>query len=685
MKSAGRVLLLGLGLPALALGAEPALPRLEAVVSVSPAQRQLQAEGALILPPGSAHTVRIAERFADASLREALAGARGASAPVREGSDLFWRFAPDPERRTIALRWQGRLDPLDASLDHRDTLQHASPAAGVEGTFLPAASGWHPSIDGGPLTYDITLRLPAGQRGLVAGRLEAESDTGAGYEARFSFDHPADGIDLMAGPYVVTERAAKSIDGHDLRLRTYFVAGLEPMAPGYLESSAELLGRFEQSIGPYPYAMFSVVSSPTPTGFGMPTLTYIGADVLKLPFMREVSLGHEILHNWWGNGVLPDFRQGNWSEGLTTLLADYDTRERQGPEAARAMRLAWLRDITALRPEDDQPLTSFTSRTHGASHILGYQKTAMVLLMLRHRLGGEGFAAGLRRFWADRRFRVSSWTDLRRALESASGQDLEAYFQRWVERPGIPSIRLEKATAVRTGDTWSLRVVVARDLPDNVSVIPLHVETQDGVQVFDARPTVASATVSVELRSEPKRVLLDPEMVTLRRLAPDEAPPILRDVMVDPTTRLVSLGPDEAYATSARDLVTRMLDQPPAVGDPESPPAGPLVVVGPPDRVDAYAARFGLAPAPDALRGKAGSRVWATRSPKGAVVLVAAEAESLAALARPLPHYGSQSWLLFEGRRASVKGIWPSLPQAVTVSVESVPTWRSSANTVTCR
>jgi hypothetical protein len=214
---------------------------------------------------------------------------------------------------------------------------------------------------------------------------------------------------------------------------------------------------------------------------------------------------------------------------------------------------------------------------------------------------------------------------------------------------------------------------MTRDLPDSVTTVALRVETADGVQAFDASPSAESATLSLVVHGEPRRVLLDPEMITLRRLAANEAPPILRDVMVDPTTRLVSLGPDDAYAISARELATRMLDEPPAAGNPDTPPSGPLLVVGLPDRVDAYAARFGLSPAPEAIHGKTGSRVWTARSPMGTVVLIAADAENLAALARPLPHYGAQSWLLFEGRRAAARGIWPSIPQTVPVIVESTP------------
>jgi hypothetical protein len=35
-------------------------------------------------------------------------------------------------------------------------------------------------------------------------------------------------------------------------------------------------------------------------------------------------------------------------------------------------------------------------------------------------------------------------------------------------------------------------------------------------------------------------------------------------------------------------------------------------------------------------------------------------AAALQALQRGLPHYGKQSWLVFEGTRAQDKGIWPA-------------------------
>ena len=53
---------------------------------------------------------------------------------------------------------------------------------------------------------------------------------------------------------------------------------------------------------------------------------------------------------------------------------------------------------------------------------------------------------------------------------------------------------------------------------------------------------------------------------------------------------------------------------------------------------------------------------WAAREDNGRpyLVVVGNDAESIAALSRPLPHYGRRSYVLFEGAKAIDRGIWPS-------------------------
>jgi hypothetical protein len=173
---------------------------------------------------------------------------------------------------------------------------------------------------------------------------------------------------------------------------------------------------------------FSSVSSPLPTGFGLPGATYIGEAVLGLPFMRGQSLAHEVLHNWWGNGVRPDWRSGNWSEGLTTLMADHALRAAQSPDAARQMRWSWLRDFAAVTPGSDAPLQAFTSRTHGAASAVGYGKSAMLFHMVRGEIGDTAFHEALRDLWRSHAGRSVAWKDLQAAFERRAGRSLAALF-----------------------------------------------------------------------------------------------------------------------------------------------------------------------------------------------------------------------------------------------------------------
>jgi hypothetical protein len=49
-------------------------------------------------------------------------------------------------------------------------------------------------------------------------------------------------------------------------------------------------------------------------------------------------------------------------------------------------------------------------------------------------------------------------------------------------------------------------------------------------------------------------------------------------------------------------------------------------------------------------------------------VVAARDESALAALARPLPHYGRQSWLAFDGTTAIARGVWPSRPQRIALA-----------------
>ena len=572
-------------------------------VRVDPAARRLEGRSVITANGAGDYKLQLNRRFEVRRilLNGAPMGGRRSSSGGLQG----WRIPEgDGATQQITLEWSGSLTPVDTTLDHRRVLSTAEPVAGKEGTFLPDASAWYPRISGVLASYSVLLEVPGDQRGIVPGRMIEEFTSASRYRARFEFRFPAEGIDLMAGPYEIEQAMVRRIGGKEIRVRTYFHPGIAELAPAYLEAVKGYLELYESWIGDYPYTEFSVVSSPTPTGFGMPTLAYIGVNVLRLPFIRSTSLGHEVLHNWWGNGVYPDYARGNWSEGLTTFMADYTYKERESARAAREMRLEWLRDFTAVPLGQDLPLARFTSRTHGTSQIVGYHKAAMVFFMLRDLIGREAFDRGIRTFWEKKQFFVASWDDLRQAFESASGVDLKPFFDQWLTRSGAPIVRIAGATSEPSGNGHRVTVSLNQRAPPYQLRVPLEIRTDKGEETHSVRLDEAEKTFTLQVSARPSEVALDPELRVFRRLARDEAPPILREVMVDPTAVTVLLSREGDARQAAKALAVRLQDHAPRPFAPDRPlRRAPALVIGLESEVDAWLKEQGLPGRPHAVRG----------------------------------------------------------------------------------
>jgi aminopeptidase N len=566
----------------------------------------------------------------------------------------------------VRIEYAGTLPPLDASLDHRGVLRALPPMASMEGSFLPAGSGWYPAPEG-PFTYRVTLTLRSGHKALVAGRLLSEEEQAATSTYKATFEHavPAEGIDLMAGPYEVRERMAGMPGGAQVRLRTYFFKELSALSEAYLQDSAGYLERFSRAIGPYPFSEFSVVASPLPTGFGMPTLTYLGASVLNLPFIRATSLGHEVLHNWWGNGVRVDYERGNWAEGLTTFMADYAFRVERSAASARDMRLGWLRDLAAAPAQE--PLAAFRARTHGTAAVTGYAKAAMVFLMLRDMIGEAAFDQGVRRFWEQQRFRTAAWQDLRRAFEEASGLPLGPFFEQWLTRGDAPSIAIAGARYADGKVALDLRQEAGGPGGPYVLRVPIELESHGRREIRVIELRKGREVASIEVASKPDAVRLDPELRLWRRLREDELPPILRQWILAPSPVMAVAGSSGEMRQGAEALASRVFESRwKTVRPEERPRSAPLLLVGLHADIDAALKRLKLPPRPALLADQGTAQVWTI--PGTAVAVVSArDAASIEALQRALPHYGAQSWLVFEGARVTERGAWPPAVRSVPV------------------
>lgn len=334
---------------------------------------------------------------------------------------------------TGELRRDGETStPIDVSLPKLGPgTDPFSGYIGPESALLPPQSGWLPPLRAGEAGWRITV---ATNDGFVAapypgGQVQVNPDGAA--TTGFSLRRELARAPLAIGRYQVAERRHG-----DVVLRTFFTERNKAHADAYLDAAAEAIDVLSDRIGAYPYEAFSVVESPLPVGLGYPGFTLVSGRILPFPFMRGRSLWHEISHVWWGNAVWSDYENGNWAEGFATFFADYALAERNGPEAAREMRYDWLLEFDALAPADDIPLRRFVTKTHGHAQSIGYGKAAMLLVMLRDKMGEAAFDAGVKRFWSKNQFRRAGWPEIEAAFEAAHGAPLDDFFKRWLDRPG---------------------------------------------------------------------------------------------------------------------------------------------------------------------------------------------------------------------------------------------------------
>ena len=189
---------------------------------------------------------------------------------------------------------------------------------------------------------------------------------------RWESPFPLDSMVLLGGPF---ERSSKMHDG--LALSAVLAPGKKDVGADILDASAEYLDAYQDLIGPYPFKDFTVLEAFFSSGFAFPTCTQIAGSQLSRykQYRRHGYLDHELLHNWWGNGVLvdPDGRQLVRGSGDLSgqLLRPRDSTDDE--EGARKQRRNQSNFLSAIKPEDDLPLGTF-GLDEGAGRGIGYQQ-----------------------------------------------------------------------------------------------------------------------------------------------------------------------------------------------------------------------------------------------------------------------------------------------------------------------
>lgn len=403
---------------------------------------------------------------------------------------------------------------------------------------------WHPTVEGMAL-YRLSAVLPEGLEGVSeADEIVMTKLPGGDRQFSFVFEHPVERISFVAGRYGIEKKSHNGID-----IYTYFLPGNAGLSGTYIEYAERYLDMYSELLGEYPYKRFSIVENFLATGYAMPSFTLLGRDVIKLPFIVETSLGHEILHQWLGCSVYVDPSGGNWSEGLTTYLADhrYEDLKGKGPDYRKQMLVSYQSYVT---DETDFPLKSFTSRSDRTSAAIGYNKAAMVFHMLKELVGDDAFRRAVRSFVRGNIFRAASWRDLISAFEAADNRKLDWFFKQWIDEKGGPEIQVSNVVTSYKG----AKAYVSFDLKqkDRVFRLPLQVfvRTKEGGVRRTIEIDKAENHIEIETVETPVELVVDEGYDIFRRLSTEEFPPVISRLLGD-GKRMVVL-PETAPAGAAR-------------------------------------------------------------------------------------------------------------------------------------
>jgi hypothetical protein len=539
---------------------------------------------------------------------------------------------------------------------------------GDEGIYLSSSAKWLPRAEGTMVVFDLGIDTPEGFETVTQGRRTEHSVVAGRLRTRWVAEKPSDGVNLIANRYFVHEEPVR--DG--VTSFTYFLEDDARLRATYMERTKAYIAMYEEMIGPYPYTKFATVENWFPTGYGMPSYTLLGSQVLRLPFIPYTSFGHEIAHNWWGNSVFVDIEQGNWCEGLTVYCADYHYKELESDEAAREYRRTVLKDYAAYvkDPAQDFPLAEFKNRHSGATRAVGYGKSMMVFHMVDRMIGRENFLAGLRQVAAEHDYTKASWSHLITAFAETGGRDLDGFGDQWLLRPGAPELTLD---AVEFG-TDKVVFTLHQDDPGYILEVPVVLTSPEGL--LEHVVTMEGTSKSFEIEAGGITGLaVDPDCHLFRHLHQAEIEPTIRQVLSEKEPVFVTGAGSAEMIEAAGNFATGFAekDEFEFHQDGLVPDSGrSAIVINPPAAVLKTLLPEGLVVSGSTvfLEGKRYSLkdfdlVFAAAHPGDPqltdLVILCDSVPRLEALAGRVGHYGKYSWLLLPaGQGRPLRGNWPT-------------------------
>jgi aminopeptidase N len=276
---------------------------------------------------------------------------------------------------------------------------------------------------------ELSITVPRGNKVIANGRLVSRSQGARFSRFRWVADEPM--VPYLA--FFAAGRYAVAQGRHDglpwlVAVSEDLPRSAERVSMRMLERTPEIVSWLESQVGEYPFGQTGGLVTSLSPGFALenqtrPTYPVLGGGAATL-------LVHELAHQWFGDSVAVHEWRDIWlNEGFASFLALRWTETHGGQTVQRWLDSRWA----AAGPDDS--FWKLQIGDPGAAEIFApavYDRGAMTVQALRHRVGETTFWQILRTWAAERRGGNGSTADFQALAERLSGQDLAGFFDAWL-------------------------------------------------------------------------------------------------------------------------------------------------------------------------------------------------------------------------------------------------------------
>lgn len=418
--------------------------------------------------------------------------------PFAQQGDVLYLERPDTAvPATVTVAYDGALPD-----DGWDFIR-------PEGTVLRDEYAWYPrALDGAFAIYTLRAKVPPGTTVVGVGTHDGVDRFSDAWVNAWTTGQAVDGETFYAGQY-----ARLAVPAGGCTLEAYLPSERQALAPGLLAEASRILDFYGAHFGPYAYRKLALVETGFVGGYGADSAIALPHSAFTTPGGIDDLLAHEIAHNWTERlryaGPLGE--QGFMSEGVASYMDMCYHAERDGEPALRAALSAARKRYDALvRAGQDVPIARADDSDRRVWQTLTYDKAALVLHMLRVRLGATAFDAGLRRLFAQDGRRVDLKA-FRAVFEQSSGKPLGWFFDQWLTRTGVPVFHVTgtHVRALGRGRYLVTGHLVQSDDP-YVLDVPLVAVTAKTGTLYRVPVTGPDTPFSLLVDQRPYALMLDP-------------------------------------------------------------------------------------------------------------------------------------------------------------------------------